>query len=130
MSKSLKSAFSRFNSKSPDPSRSTEHPTQFSKASIGKLFPKTDPSVDGKECLHDCETCTVKLPSRWKIKEGDKLYGEVKRWETHLIVATGKTDWVKHVEDEKGSIMEAVKENEGLVTNGVRIALHPFRPRQ
>lgn len=27
-----------------------------------------------------------------------------------MLVATGKTDWVRDVQDEKGSVMEAVRE--------------------
>lgn len=77
-------------------------------AAIDKLFTKTDPASDGDECLHDCESCSVKYPASFSIDEDDKLYGGVKGWSTHLIVATGKTDWVRDVTDEKGSVMEAV----------------------
>jgi Sucrase/ferredoxin-like len=72
------------------------------------LFPQTDAAVDGEECLHDCSSCTVHYPSKFSIDEEDKLYGHVKGWDTHLIVGTGKTDWVRDVTDEKGSVMEAV----------------------
>lgn len=77
-------------------------------APIDKLFTKTDPTADGEECLHDCDSCSIKYPRSFKIDEDDKLYGGVKGWSTHLIVATGKTDWVRDVTDEKGSVMEAV----------------------
>ena len=76
----------------------------------GYIFPSTDPAVDGEECLHDCETCTTHLPKRFSIDETDKLYGEINGWSRHLIVATGKSDWVRDVSDEKGSVMEAVGE--------------------
>lgn len=72
------------------------------------LFTKTQVEVDGEECLHDCDSCTIKYPRKFEIEEDDKLYGEIKGWSRHLIVATGKTDWVRDVEDEKGSVMEAV----------------------
>ena len=72
------------------------------------LFPQTDPSVDGDKCQHDCSSCTVHLPSKFSIDEDDKLYGHVKGWDTHLIVGTGKTDWVRDVTDETGTVMEAV----------------------
>ena len=72
------------------------------------LFPKVDPAVDGEDCEHDCETCEVRLPKGWKIDESDKLYGHVNGWATHAVVATGKTDWVRDVTDEKGSVMEAI----------------------
>jgi hypothetical protein len=73
-----------------------------------QLFPQTDATVDGDECLHDCSTCTVHLPAKFSIDESDKLFGHVKGWDTHLIVGTGKTDWVRDVTDEKGTVMEAV----------------------
>jgi (2Fe-2S) ferredoxin len=72
------------------------------------LFPQTDPAVDGEECLHDCSSCTVHYPAKFSIDEDDKLYGHVKGWDTHLIVGTGKNDWVRDVTDEKGTVMEAV----------------------
>jgi len=74
----------------------------------GTLFPSVDPAIDGEEYLHDCETCTIQYPKKFSIDETEKLYGRVKGWSTHVVVATGKTDWVRDVEDEKGSVMEAV----------------------
>lgn len=91
----------------------------FSTAPEGQLFPKVDPTVDGEECDHDCASCTIKYPSRFKIEEADKLYGHVKEWATHMIVATGKTDWVRNVEEEKDSLMEAVAKSGIKPTNGV-----------
>jgi hypothetical protein len=73
-----------------------------------ELFTATDPVVDGDSCDHDCATCTIKYPKGFKIEEEDELYGFVKGWETHLIVATGKTDWTRDVESENGSVMQAV----------------------
>ena len=72
------------------------------------LFQKVDAEIDGEDCLHDCASCTEQLPRKWEIDEDDKLYGHVNGWETHLIVGTGKTDWVRDVTDEKGSLMQAV----------------------
>ncbi|KAK2033876.1 hypothetical protein LX32DRAFT_634826 [Colletotrichum zoysiae] len=73
-----------------------------------ELFPKTDPAVDGDDCDHDCESCHVKYPKGFKIEQSDELYGHVKAWSTHALVATGKSDWVRDVSDEKGSVMEAI----------------------
>ncbi|EPE10681.1 actin patches distal protein [Ophiostoma piceae UAMH 11346] len=80
------------------------HPAQ-----IDELFHKTDPAVDGDDCSHDCSSCTIKYPRSFKIDVEDKLYGFVKGWSTHMLVATGKMDWVRDVADEKGSVMEAVQ---------------------
>jgi len=83
----------------------------FTKApTTTSLFPKVDPAVDGEDCEHDCESCHVHLPRGWKIDEDEKLYGQINGWGSHMLVATGKTDWVHDVRDEKGSVMEAVRE--------------------
>lgn len=86
--------------------------------SVDALFPRTNPDVDGDDCLHDCATCTVKFPRKFAIDEEDKLYGEIKGWSRHLLVATGKTDWVRDVEDESGSVMEAVGKHRNDVHGG------------
>lgn len=84
------------------------------------LFPKVDPAVDGEDCDHDCSSCVVKYPKGFKIEEDDKLYGYVKGWSTHILVATGKTDWVRDVADEKGSVMEAIEKKADVKpSNGV-----------
>jgi len=69
---------------------------------VTELFAKTDPARDGDECLHDCDSCTV----------------HVKGWSTHVLVGTGKADWVRDVADEKGSVMEAI-DRADAPTNGV-----------
>ena len=91
----------------------------FTKAPEGQLFPKVDPAVDGEDCDHDCATCEVRLPKHFKIDEKEQLYGHVNGWATHMLVATGKTDWVREVSDEKGSVMEAVKDCKIEPSNGV-----------
>src|SRR5271155_1474181 len=78
------------------------------------LFPIVDPAIDG----HDCATCTIEYPKKFSIDEDDKLYGNVKAWHTHMLVATGKTDWVRDVADEKGSVMEAVGKHGQQLKNG------------
>jgi glycerol-3-phosphate O-acyltransferase/dihydroxyacetone phosphate acyltransferase len=87
-------------------------------ARLEALFARTEAEVDGDECLHDCESCAVKYPRGFKIDEEDVLYGQVKGWSTHVLVGTGKTDWVRDVADERGSVMEAIQ-RVGGVTNGV-----------
>lgn len=89
------------------------------------LFDKTSAEVDGEECLHDCESCSVKYPRGFKVDEEDLLYGQVKGWSTHVLVGTGKSDWVRDVADEKGSVMEAIQKVGG-VTNGVSFELFIF----
>ncbi len=88
---------------------------------IDQLFPKVAKDVDGEDCDHDCNSCVVKWPKGFKIDEDDKLYGHVKGWSTHVLVATGKSDWVRDVADEKGSVMEAIEKKADVKpTSGVR----------
>ncbi|CAD6575804.1 MAG: hypothetical protein ASARMPRED_007473 [Alectoria sarmentosa] len=82
------------------------------------IFPKVDPAIDGEDCVHDCETCEIQYPKGFKIDEDEKLYGHVNGFATHMLVATGKTDWVKDVSDEKGSVMEAVRDCRIEPSNG------------
>lgn len=82
---------------------------------IDALFPRTRPEIDGEECLHDCANCSIQYPRKFKIDEEDPLYGHINGFERHLIVATGKTDWVRSVEDEKESVMEAIGKHTGDV---------------
>ncbi|KAK0743154.1 Sucrase/ferredoxin-like-domain-containing protein [Schizothecium vesticola] len=84
-----------------------------SKADADTLFPAVDKAVDGDDCDHDCASCSVKYPKGFKIDEEDALYGFVKGWSTHVLVATGKTDWVRDVADEKGSVMQAIDKTKG-----------------
>ncbi|KAL9016597.1 MAG: hypothetical protein Q9185_006067 [Variospora sp. 1 TL-2023] len=97
----------------------------FAQAPEGSLFPKVDPSVDGEDCEHDCESCSIKYPAKFKIDEDEKLYGHVNGWATHMLVATGKTDWVRDVSDEKGSVMEAVRDCGVEPTNGIFLVQDP-----
>lgn len=100
------------------PTTPTIRENGFHRAAEGTLFPKTNPVIDGEDCLHDCATCTIQYPKKFDIDRDANLYGHVDGWNTHLVVATGKTDWVRDIADEKGSIMEAVDKLNGSITNG------------
>src|SRR2546421_2248366 len=82
--------------------RSTARPT------VTTLFPCVNPAIDGPDCLHDCDTCTIRYPAKFSVEQKDVLYGHVNGWATHLLVATGKKDWGRNNVGEKGSVMEAV----------------------
>lgn len=84
-----------------------------------KLFTKPEASIDGEECLHDCSSCTVKYPAKFDVDMEDELYGKVDGWATHMLVATGKSDWVRDVADEQGSVMEAIEKGGVEPSNGV-----------
>jgi hypothetical protein len=118
----------------PTPS-STAVPTkgsgEFTKArTTEELFASTKAEVDGEECLRDCDSCSIKYPRKFPIDENEELFGHVKGWSTHLIVGTGKTDWVRDVADEKGSIMEAVDKGNVKPSNGVRCTLQANKESQ
>jgi hypothetical protein len=116
MAYTFKNFVNRF---TPNASNSDLSASGFTKAKIPTdLFPKTDPAFDGEECLHDCESCSVRYPSKFPVDQDEELFGRVKGWSRHILCATGKTDWVRDVADEKGSIMEAVGKHRGLHENG------------
>lgn len=71
------------------------------------IFPAVDPARDGPDCKRDCADCTVQFPSKVKIETSRPLYGHIKEFSTHVLVATGQSDWTPKVEQEKGSLMEA-----------------------
>ncbi|KAK6342632.1 hypothetical protein TWF718_008027 [Orbilia javanica] len=83
--------------------RSFTHGNQKSTITKDNLF-DTIPT----DCDLECHSCTIKYPANFKIEEGSDLWQTGDDWATHLIVATGKSDWVRDVSDEKGSIMEAI----------------------
>ena len=49
------------------------------------------------ECDHDCESCTATYPASFEIEEKEALWNSAKGWASHVIVATGETDWVRNV---------------------------------
>ncbi|PKY02564.1 putative sucrase/ferredoxin-like family protein [Aspergillus campestris IBT 28561] len=111
----------------PTPSPTTTTPKtsdDFSKApSPEKLFHQTTASSDGEDCLHDCSSCTIKYPARFDVDQEDTVYGNVDGWATHALVATGKTDWVRDVADEEGSVMEAVEKGGWFRRMGCKLKL-------
>ena len=123
------SLFTPTPSPSPTPAKKDTPITSddFSKApSPEELFHQTTASADGPECEHDCSSCTIKYPARFDVDQEDTVYGNVDGWATHALVATGKTDWVRDVADEEGSLMEAVEKGGLVPANGV--FLPPFSP--
>ena len=71
------------------------------------LFPKVDPKEDGPDCSKDCADCTIQFPSKVKVENSRPLYGHIKEFHSHVLVATGQSDWKEKVEKESGSLMEA-----------------------
>lgn len=89
------------------------------------IFPRVDPKEDGEDCLKDCSDCTVQCPPKVKIDTTRPLYGHIKQFHAHVLVATGKSDWVEKVENEKGSLTEAFSSDAGKSKHGVcRIAAY------
>ncbi|KAK2836829.1 hypothetical protein FQN49_006684, partial [Arthroderma sp. PD_2] len=104
----LSSIFSRAREAWSEPDK-TSRVKSSPASSPGFIFPPVDPEVDGEDCDRDCANCTIRYPSKFKIEEERKLYGMVKPVTNHVLVATGKSDWIPKVENEKGSLLEAFK---------------------
>ncbi|KAH8693919.1 putative sucrase/ferredoxin domain protein [Talaromyces proteolyticus] len=84
------------------------------------IFPTVDPKEDGPDCLRDCADCTVHFPAKFHIETERKIYGKIKPFATHVLVATGKSDWVSKPDSEKGSLAHALSTastNERLMVN-------------
>lgn len=94
------------------------------------LFPLVTCDHDDEKvadgCDHDCAACPSvgdgtsgygKAFDKAGVDNDSELYGGVKKYSRHVIVATGETDWVRDVEDIGGSVMEALGKtvNKGLV---------------
>jgi hypothetical protein len=87
--------------------------------SEGELFPATNPDVDGEECLLDCSTCAVKYPAKFKVENDRKLYGHIKAWDRHILIATGKSDWTGKIHTERGSLAESIDSHGGQINGRV-----------
>lgn len=95
------------------------------RASGDYFVPRVDPAQDGADCLQDCADCTTQFPSKVKVENSRPLYGHIKAFNAHVLVATGQSDWREKVEQEKGSLMEAfdqtsAKSKLGVSPNGFR----------
>ncbi|KAK2747291.1 hypothetical protein FQN57_002189 [Myotisia sp. PD_48] len=73
------------------------------------IFPGVDPLVDGSDCEEDCLNCTIKYPAMFKTNQDRTIYGKIKPFTNHVLVATGESDWARKVEYERGSLMEAFR---------------------
>lgn len=85
------------------------------------LFPKVNSTEDGPDCTKDCADCTTQFPSKVKVENSRALYGQIKEFHSHVLVATGQSDWKEKVENESGSLMEAfdsAKSEKGVRQSG------------
>jgi hypothetical protein len=88
------------------------------------IFPAVNPQEDGPDCLKDCADCTVHFPKKFNIESERKIYGKVKPFTTHVLVATGKSDWASHPDNERGTVVHALSEassNEVCIPISTRI---------
>ena len=83
------------------------------------IFPTVNPNRDGVDCTKDCANCTVNYPSRLKIDMVKPMYGRLKPFGAHVLVATGKSDWAQKIEDVKGSLPEALHSSSAKLDRGV-----------
>ncbi|KAI2786508.1 hypothetical protein POX_g08894 [Penicillium oxalicum] len=82
------------------------------------IFPKVSTETDGPECLMDCADCTTHFPEKLKIEEYLPLYGFIKEFHSHVLIATGRSDWKEKVEQERGSLMEAFNDSSARSKRG------------
>jgi hypothetical protein len=84
------------------------------------LFPSV--SNPSEECIRDCNACPGYGRAFDKIGIDDRaeMWGAVNQYSTHVIVATGQTDWIRDVVDIPGSVMAGLQEERELIKNGVR----------
>ncbi|EWC45277.1 hypothetical protein DRE_06004 [Drechslerella stenobrocha 248] len=80
------------------------------------------------DCDQECHSCTIKYPANFKVEEGRDLWQTGKEWATHIIIATGKSDWVRDVSDEKGSLMEAISEAKKPTNGKLRVSASNMCP--
>lgn len=62
------------------------------------------PVVPEDGCDLECSTCTSKFSSSLKLDRDTPLWGSVKPWRKHILIATGKSDWAHGLGDEAGSL--------------------------
>ncbi|KAK7208320.1 Sucrase/ferredoxin-like-domain-containing protein [Myxozyma melibiosi] len=62
------------------------------------------PVVPSDGCDLECATCTAKYSSSLKFDRDTPLWGSVKPWRRHILIATGKSDWAHGLGDETGSL--------------------------
>jgi len=87
------------------------------------LFPTVSKEVDGEDCDHDCDHCPGygRAFDKVGIETEGELWGGIKGFANHIIVATGETDWIRDVEDISGSVMRELKKNSEMLEQGVSL---------
>ncbi|KAI5777464.1 Sucrase/ferredoxin-like-domain-containing protein [Geopyxis carbonaria] len=95
--------------------------TPIEKTTSQTLF-HTVTKDEADDCDRDCVSCPESGYGRAFDKIGidtsEVVWGAVKAYSTHVIVATGETDWARDVEEIKGSVMERLSQEKSLITNG------------
>lgn len=66
----------------------------------------------------------MQYPSKVKVEMSKPLYGNIKAFHSHVLVATGRSDWKAKVEQERGSLMEAIDQSPVKSKLGVRFTIH------
>ncbi|PIG88990.1 sucrase/ferredoxin domain protein [Aspergillus arachidicola] len=86
-------------------------------ASPQYIFPTVDPKTTVSNVATTAQIAVI-WPSKVKIDTTLPMYGYIKQFHAHVLVATGKTDWMGKVEQEKGCLMEAFKSDGGESKHG------------
>lgn len=60
------------------------------------------------DCSFDCSSCSSKFPASVSIEEKDQLWNSTKEYGLHIVVASGKTDWLHDACLVSGTVGNAV----------------------
>lgn len=96
------------------------------------------------EDVDDCTGCAnpcadhKEYPSNLKIELDFPILGSVKPYGRHIIIATGSSDWPKHIEDDKGTFAHSLSDAQhkpsksnpwkNLITNSSLVSTHSTVP--
>ncbi|KAI8375240.1 Sucrase/ferredoxin-like-domain-containing protein [Blakeslea trispora] len=66
--------------------------------------------MDQDDCTGCADPCTEhkEFPSYLHIEKDFPILGSVKPYSRHILIATGLTDWPKHIDDEDNSLAQAL----------------------
>ncbi|CEI91649.1 hypothetical protein RMCBS344292_05932 [Rhizopus microsporus] len=119
----------------------------FMKKKLGELAGMGDPSLlpppeylSEEDCLNCSEPCPdhKEYPSYLNIEKDFPILGSVKPYGRHIIIATGSSDWPKHIESDKDSFASSLYQVEcnsrsqqswkNLVTNSNMVSTYSTLP--
>lgn len=92
-------------------------------ASPDDLLPPKDILTQEELCLACPDPCHdhKQFPAYLKIDNTTPLLGSTKPYARHVLIATGKSDWASHIDEEKGTVTAALLDHLNKVSTPFRI---------